>query len=348
MDEAIKKGLEAAKAIHEAAEKSAGGKGGKNGKNKKNNGKKKIPEARVMIVGACIVIVVAFLYRASGCYMEEIQENENAEIVDNGITTVHFLDVGQGDSTLICGTEKNILIDAGERDQGEVVLADLKELGIKTIDCIIATHPHSDHIGGLDDVLQYAAEYDDLEVKQVIIPDIPEDDIPTTAIFTKLLDGIEANDLPVTFAEYGMTIDTGSSTLTIYPPAEGKNYSSLNDYSVCAHLDCGDTSFFFTGDMEFPEEEDLLKGGYLNGVNATVLKAGHHGSDTSSSEEFLSQIDPQYVVISCGAGNSYGHPNKDALTRFKEYTDEIYRTDLEGTITCTTDGRNLAWTMEGR
>ena len=100
--------------------------------------------------------------------------------------------------------------------------------------------------------------------------------------------------------------------------------------------------------MEFPEEEDLLKGGYLKGVNATVLKAGHHGSDTSSSEEFLSQIDPQYVVISCGAGNSYGHPNKDALTRFKEYTDEIYRTDLEGTITCTTDGRNLAWTMEGR
>lgn len=348
MDEAIKKGLEAAKAIHEAAEKSAGGKGGKNGKNKKNNGKKKIPEARVMIVGACIVIVVAFLYRASGCYMEEIQENENAEIVDNGITTVHFLDVGQGDSTLICGTEKNILIDAGERDQGEVVLADLKELGIKTIDCIIATHPHSDHIGGLDDVLQYAAEYDDLEVKQVIIPDIPEDDIPTTAIFTKLLDGIEANDLPVTFAEYGMTIDTGSSILTIYPPAEGENYSSLNDYSVCAHLDCGDTSFFFTGDMEFPEEEDLLEGGYLKGVNATVLKAGHHGSDTSSSEEFLSQIDPQYVVISCGAGNSYGHPNKDALTRFKEYTDEIYRTDLEGTITCTTDGRNLAWTMEGR
>ncbi len=297
---------------------------------------------------------MAFLYRAGGCYVDlnGIPGAEPADDVSTtdkgtGLTNVHFLDVGQGDSILIRGTEKTILIDGGERDQGDNVLADLKELGVETIDCIIATHPHSDHIGGLVDVLEYAADYNDLEIKDVIIPDIPEEYIPTTAVYADFLDGVEANSLSVTFAEFDMTINIGSGVLTIYPPPTGENYSSLNDYSVCAHLECGDTSFFFTGDMEQPEEEDLLQGGYLKGVTADVLKAGHHGSDTASSEELLAQLEPEYVVISCGEGNSYGHPHKEALARFKKYTDDIYRTDLEGTITCTTDGKNLAWSMEG-
>ncbi len=306
------------------------------------------------MAGTGIVLSVAFLYRAAGCYIDlsgipgiDPADEASRTHTGSGITNVHFLDVGQGDATLICGSDKNILIDAGERDQGEVVLAHLHELGVETIDCIIATHPHSDHIGGLVDVLEYAADYSDLEVKDVIIPDIPENDIPTTAVYADFLDGVEANDLSVTFAEFEMTIDIGSGVLTLYPPARDADYSSLNDYSVCAHLDCGETSFFFTGDMENPEEEDLLECGYLRGVTADVLAAGHHGSETSSSEEFLRQINPKYVVISCGEGNSYGHPHKAALKRFKKYTDEIYRTDLEGTITCTTDGRNLAWSMKG-
>ncbi|MBQ8515017.1 MAG: MBL fold metallo-hydrolase [Ruminococcus sp.] len=298
------------------------------------------------------ILSVAFLYRAAGCYIDMtgipgLESPSPAVSTDGGMTAVHFLDVGQGDSTLICGTEKTVLIDGGERDQGDVVLADLKEFGVKTIDCIIATHPHSDHIGGLVDVLEYAAEYDDLEIKQVIIPDIPENDIPTTAVYANFLNGVEANGLSVTFAEYQMTLDLGSSMMTIYPPVPGADYSSLNDYSVCANLVCGDVSFFFTGDMEHPEEYDLLEGGFLSGVEATVLKAGHHGSSTSSSEELLAQLKPEYVVISCGAGNKYGHPNTEALERFYQYTDEIYRTDLDGIITCTTDGTNVAWTTEG-
>lgn len=307
-----------------------------------------------MTIGTLVVLAVAFMYRASGCYIDmdglpgiEHTKKDSVSSGEGSITNVHFLDVGQGDSILICGSDKNVLIDGGERDQGDVVLADIKELGVEKIDYIIATHPHSDHIGGLVDVLNYAADYDDLSVSEVIIPDIPEEDIPTTVVYEKFLDGAEVNNADVTFAEYKMTIDIGSGMITLYPPVEDKNYSSLNDYSVCAYLDCGKTSFFFTGDMEKPEEKDMLNSGYLHGLSATVLKAGHHGSNTSSSKELLDLLNPQYVVISCGTGNKYGHPHKESIKRFGEYADKIYRTDLDGTITCTTDGKNLAWTVKG-
>ena len=307
----------------------------------------------MIIIGALFVLAVAFMYRASGCYIDLSsipgfgssgeQKNENL----GKLTNIHFLDVGQGDSILICGSDKNILIDGGERDKGEGVLADIKELGVKKLDYIIATHPHSDHIGGLIAVLRYAADYDDLDIEEIIMPDVPEENIPTSSTYGYFLEGIEKNDLSVTFAEYGMTIDIGSGVMTIYPPVEGKTYESLNDYSVCAYLECGETSFFFTGDMEKQEEKDMMEEGYLKGVKASVLKAGHHGSGTSSSDKFLRQLDPEYVVISCGSGNQYGHPHENALKRFRKYTDEIYRTDLEGRITCTTDGETIAWTVKG-
>ncbi len=304
-----------------------------------------------MISAIIGILTVAFFYRAAGCYMDlsEIPGFNDADMrsTTSGITNVHFLDVGQGDSILICGSEKNVLIDGGERSEGETVLENLEEFGVKTIDCIIATHPHSDHIGGLVDVLEYAAESENLTIKQVIVPDIPESDIPTSAVYADFLTGVDENGLSVTFAEYQMTLDLGDSIMTLYPPVSDANYSSLNDYSVCTSLVCGDISFFFTGDMETPEEYDLLEGGYLSGVEATVLKAGHHGSSTSSSEELLAQLNPKYVVISCGTKNSYGHPHQEALERFSEYANEIYRTDQQGTITCTTDGTNLAWTTRG-
>lgn len=319
-------------------------------KKRQKEGKRSVTEAKILIVATIGILSVAFLYRAAGCYLDlsGIPGVDSVELVNApekiGITNVHYLDVGQGDSILICGSQKNVLIDGGERNQGNAVLADLKEYGIKTIDCIIATHPHSDHIGGLIDVLEYAAQYSDLTVKQVIVPEIPENDIPTTSVYEDFLNSVEENDLSLTYAEYEMTLELGSGTMTLYPPVSGVDYSSLNDYSVCAHLQCGDISFFFTGDMESESEYDRLEAGLLEGVHANVLKAGHHGSSTASSMELLNQLNPDYAVISCGTGNSYGHPHQEALERLNLFCDHIYRTDLDGTITCTTDGTNLAWT----
>lgn len=305
-----------------------------------------------MTVGTLFVLAIAFMYRASGCYIDidgtPIISTTKKENSSGNETAVHFLDVGQGDSILICGLEKNILIDGGERDQGDTVIAELKEYGVTEIDYMIATHPHSDHIGGLVDVLRYASDYDDIKVNNVIIPDIPEEDIPTSAVYGNFLNGAAENDLSVTFAEYGMTIDTGSGVMTLYPPVKDKNYSSLNDYSVCAYLDCGDISFFFTGDMEKQEEKDMLEAGYLDEMEATVLKAGHHGSETSSSQELLDRLSPEYVVVSCGTGNKYGHPHKEAMQRFKNCADKIYRTDVDGTVSCTTDGKTITWQTKGR
>lgn len=131
----------------------------------------------------------------------------------------------------------------------------------------------------------------------------------------------------------------------IPPPAEN-NYSSLNDYSIAAYLDCGGKTFLFTGDAEKEEEADWLESGALRSIHADVFKAGHHGSRTSSNETLLEQIQPTYVVISCGADNSYGHPHEEALNRFQTYCDKIYRTDMDGTVICKVENGELKWSFD--
>lgn len=269
---------------------------------------------------------------------------ENNQETDDGEVSVYFLDVDQGDSILIVTEEKTVLIDAGERDQSENVIADLQKYDVSTIDYIIATHPHSDHIGGFPDVLSYAAESDNLDIKNVIMPDLPDSKVPTTRTYEKFLDGIEANNISPQFLDSTMEIDLGSAVITLLPP-QGTDYSSLNDYSICAYLDCKDTTFFFTGDAEKEEEEDLIEAGLIN-RKADILKAGHHGSRTSSSESLLEIISPKYAVISCGTDNSYGHPHKEAVSRLENYCDKIYRTDLEGTIICTVNQDGVEWSFD--
>ena len=269
---------------------------------------------------------------------------ENNQKTVDGEVSVYFLDVDQGDSILIVTEEKTVLIDAGERDQGENVIADLQKYDVSTIDYIIATHPHSDHIGGFPDVFSYAVESDNLNIKNVIMPDLPDSKVPTTRTYEKFLDGIEANNISPQFLDSTMEIDLGSAVITLLPP-QGTDYSSLNDYSICAYLDCKDTTFFFTGDAEKEEEEDLIEAGLIN-RKADILKAGHHGSRTSSSESLLEIISPKYAVISCGTDNSYGHPHKEAVSRLENYCDKIYRTDLEGTIICTVNQDGVEWSFD--
>ena len=253
--------------------------------------------------------------------------------------------MGQGDSELIVTDTAAVLIDAGEQCAADDILADLQQYGITKLDWIIGTHPHADHIGGFPDILSYAAQNSDLTISNVMIPQLPDDMIPTTRTYEKFLDGVDENGLILTQAT-DITIDLGSASLEIIP-SPGNDYSSLNDYSICAYLTCGDTSFFFTGDASKPEEKDLLRSGALDGIQADVLKVGHHGSRESSTADFLAQLQPSYAVISCGAGNSYGHPHSEAVERLQQYCgDQIWRTDESGTVTIQSDGASLTVSTE--
>lgn len=276
---------------------------------------------------------------------DALQNNASDNSAAESSCTVYFLDVGQGDSELIVTDEAAVLIDASVSGASDTIITALQNYGVTTLDWIIATHPHADHIGGFSGLLEYAANSDALTVENVLVPSLPDDQIPTTRVYEQFLDGVEANGLALTEA-VDMTIDLGTASLQILPPP-GDDYSSLNDYSVCAYLTCGETSFFFTGDASEPEESDLLASGSLDGLQADVLKVGHHGSRESSTDDFLYALSPRYAVISCGVGNTYGHPHSEAVARLTKFCGEnLWRTDESGTVTIQSDGETLTVATE--
>jgi competence protein ComEC len=254
--------------------------------------------------------------------------------VDGEITEtdfeIHFIDVGQGDSELVISGGKTMLIDAGEVDKGMVVVNYLDKLGIEKLDYIIGTHPHSDHIGGLTDLIK------NFEVDNVILPKIADEYVPTTRVYENLLDIISEKKLKINQAKSGDEIRLGDATVAILSPLFDDE--ELNNYSVVTLITYGSNNFLLTGDAEKKVENALLKEASLPKID--VFKAGHHGSKTSNSSNFLKVLKPKIVAIECG-DNSYGHPNQEVIDRFLEYTDKIYRTDVDGTIVMKSDGRQI-------
>ncbi|MGI6402775.1 MAG: ComEC/Rec2 family competence protein [Oscillospiraceae bacterium] len=245
---------------------------------------------------------------------------------------VHFLDVGQAESILILAPEKTVLIDAGENDQGDLVVRYLKEQGVSSIDLLIGTHPHSDHIGGMDVVLSK------MPVETVILPMLPDELIPSTVTFTDLLKAIDEAGLEITPALPGDRYDLGGGALlAILGPLQ--DYDNLNSMSVVSRISFGSTSFLFTGDMEKDAERDLVKQEVP--LASTVLSVGHHGSKTSSRQDFLEAVQPKLAVISCGLDNSYGHPHREVMERLDALGIRVLRTDLDGTVVLTSDGKTI-------
>ncbi len=288
------------------------------------------------IIAVIIFVITAAIY-ISKEYDKFFDFSPTPSPTVEGNCAVTFIDVGQGDSALISCGGVNVLIDAGENNKGDDVLLKLSELGVKSLDYVIGTHAHSDHIGGLDTVLS------GIEIKNIILSDLPDKMIPTTKTYSDLLDAIVENEVNVIAAEAGACYDIGEGKLTLLSPVSDE-YKDLNDWSIVTRFDFGKTAFLFTGDAEENAEKDILSSGA--NLSATLLKAGHHGSSTSSSQRFLDAVDPDFVVVSVGEGNSYGHPNAEALTRFANIGAEVYRTDISGDITAVSDGETITINCE--
>lgn len=251
--------------------------------------------------------------------------------------SVHVIDVGQADSILVMSGEHAALIDAGENGCGEIVLDYLKKQGIKKLDIAVATHPHSDHVGGMDVVLRH------IPADTIIMPDVPEELIPSGRSYSDFLDAAaeaKGKGTQICRACAGDAYTLGDTTLTILSPTQDCGYIDLNDWSVSLLITCDKASFFTAGDISSLVEDDIMHRDPF--LTAQLVKLSHHGSSASNSEAMLRQLHPAHAVISVGKNNDYGHPSKTVLNRLKKLGIEYRRTDTSGTLVYYTDGKTFA------
>ncbi len=247
-----------------------------------------------------------------------------------GETRVHFIDVGQGDSVLLEQNGHFALIDAGTNACETELLQYLKSVGAHRLDLVVMTHPHSDHIGSMDAVME------NIDVEQLWIPDFSKSKEPTNRTYQRIMDAADSMGTWVSAPEMGETLQLGTGLITLVSDGVARDAlpsdagSGYNDLSLCVRFDAGSFSFLDTGDGEKAAEKKLLADGQP--LRATVFKAGHHGSYTSNSKELMMAVRPEIVVISCGLGNEYGHPHKEAMESFEACGADIYRTDMQGTV----------------
>ena len=271
----------------------------------------------------------------SGEAVQSGQEEKAAKAPDTskpeGTLEVHYIDVGQGDATLIkCGSHA-MLIDGGNNNKGTTVQLYLKKQGVESLDYVIGTHPDADHIGGLD-VIVYKYNCD-----TVIMPDYEKD----TKTYQELVDVIHDKNMKITYPVVGEQYALGEAKFTIIAPNSNSYGGNANDYSVAILLEYGKNRFLFTGDAEEASEAEMLTNGI--DISADVYKVAHHGSRSASTQECLNAVHPKYAVISCGEGNSYGHPHAEVLNRLRSMGVEVFRTDEQGSIIASSDGENITW-----
>ena len=272
-------------------------------------------------------IAAVFMLLFAGCSAEKNASSAGGAQAE---LKIEMLDIGQGDATLIRTKDQTIMIDTGDIDERDRLVQLLKERDIKTIDKLIITHPHADHIGGA-----YAL-FKNFTVKEVY----DNGDDTTTQTYRTYLKNIKQQSIPRHQLKAGDEVDFGSGvTFKVFSPTEQmiKTEKDLNNNSIVGQLRYGEFTMLFTGDAEKEAEDAILKQ-YGNEVKSLVLKSPHHGSRTSSSDAYLKAVGAKDVLISLGAGNDYGHPHKETLARYKKHDMNVYRTDLNGTITVTANG----------
>ena len=275
-------------------------------------------------------LVAAVVYRPMMDWGKELWtsfDRGDRQGLPDGAIEYRFVDVGQGDCTLILTPWGNVLVDAGS-NATECSLRDyLKEQGIGAFDLVVFTHPDEDHIGAADMILA------DFEVSRVLLPDVPDD----SSAALRMYEGIEASGAECLTAHADMTLWVGEVRLDVLAPVRA-DYSASNDHSVVIKVTYGQTTALLTGDAGVAAEADMLVRYGADVLHSDVLKVAHHGAATSSSEEFLRAVAPQYAVISAGWGNTYDHPNAAVMTRLTEMGVRIGRTDTMGNVLLATDG----------
>jgi competence protein ComEC len=249
-----------------------------------------------------------------------------------GKLKVHYIDVGQADSILVQQGNSSMLIDAGNNGDAQVIKNYLDNQGVKSLDAVIGTHVHEDHIGSMDYIVN------SFKVGKVFVPK----QTSPTKTYKDFVSAVKSKGLNLTVPPVGSTFKIGNATVTILAP-NGTGYDDPNDYSIVAKVVFGNTSFLLTGDAEAESESQMLSKGL--DLSATVLKVGHHGSKSSTGQSFLNKVNPKYAVISVGKGNSYGHPTQEVMNRLKAKNIPVYRTDESGTVVATSNGTNVSFNV---
>ena len=258
-------------------------------------------------------------------------DNEKRSSTDSSFT-VYFLDVGEGDAAVICSGGYTLMIDGGDASNSSLIYSFLKKNDIDRIDYVVCTHPDADHSGGLSGALNYASA-------GVVFCSTPEDDTETFHDFQKIL---QKQKNRIIVPDAGDVFSLGEAKVTILSPERREEFG--DNTSLVLRIEYGKTSFLFTGDAETEQEKKLIKSGME--LESTVLKVGHHGSSSSTSDAFLNKISPKYAVISVGGDNQYGHPTQETLDRLQKKEVELYRTDMQGMITCSSDGEKVSFQTE--
>lgn len=257
-------------------------------------------------------------------YSEVTTDAENSSAME-----VHYIDVGQGDATLIKADGHYMLIDAGDNDKGTRVQNYLQKQGVEKLDYLILTHTDADHIGGADVIINK------FPIDTLFLGDYEKDN----KTYEELMSAIAYKDLSYSTPEAGTEYALGDAFFTIVAP--NRIYDDPNNSSIALMVQNGENSFLFTGDCEEEAEEDILRNGI--DIDCDVYKLGHHGSRTASGRAFLESITPEYGVVSCEADNSYGHPHAEPLNNLREMGVQLFRTDEQGSIVAYSDGEEITW-----
>lgn len=280
-----------------------------------------------------LIILLAFLIinnqdKIKNLFNQNNNQNQNDYInTNNNLLKVHYLDVGQGDSIFVeLPNNETMLIDAAESYQSENIINYLKNLNYQKIDYVIGTHPHTDHIGGLKDIINT------FEIGKIYMPKV----VSTTKTYESLLMAIKDKNLKINTAKAGTSIiDTDALKINILAP-NNSIYTELNNYSVVTKITYGTTKFLFMGDAEKLSENEIKEN-----VTADVIKIGHHGSNTSSSIDFIKKVNAKYGIISVGLNNKYNLPKEETITNWENSGTKIYLTSTNGTIRASSDGTNI-------